>query len=163
MELAKGEFLAFLDADDLWEPGKLSVQMKYLNEHPECLVCLTKLRFFLEPGFSVPKTFNEGFINQEVDGYFLQTMLCRRQVFDLVGKFDPDFAPSEDVDWFSRARDNNVFLAMAPEVMLRKRIHDMNISLGPNRKPENLLRIFKRSVERKRLWMQKTKEASREG
>jgi len=41
MRRAGGKFLAFLDSDDEWLPGKLELQLAYLRDHPECAVCAT--------------------------------------------------------------------------------------------------------------------------
>lgn len=36
---AQGDYLAFLDSDDLWLPRKLSTQMRFIHEHPEVQIC----------------------------------------------------------------------------------------------------------------------------
>lgn len=38
LDEAKGELIAFLDADDVWLPGKISAQVEYLRQHPETAV-----------------------------------------------------------------------------------------------------------------------------
>src|ERR1044072_1619841 len=45
---SRGEFLAFLDQDDLWTPEKLRLQIGYLLTHPELGYTLTQQKFFLD-------------------------------------------------------------------------------------------------------------------
>lgn len=154
INLARGELLAFLDADDLWLPGKLNIQVRYLMDHSQCPGCLTRIKYFLEPGFSLPKTFKKELLDEELDGYLIQTLVCRRNIFDVVGKFDANLPSAEDTDWFIRAKDRNVLLAMMPEVLLYKRIHGTNITLDVNLIQQNFFKALKKSVERKKLLMQ---------
>ncbi len=45
MEKASGEFLAFLDSDDVWEPRKLERQVDMMRRQPELVFCYTDTRF----------------------------------------------------------------------------------------------------------------------
>ncbi len=47
---AQGEFLAFLDADDMWVPQKLSVQVSYLTQHPDVGFVYAYRRMIIEEG-----------------------------------------------------------------------------------------------------------------
>jgi hypothetical protein len=59
-------------------------------------------------------------------------------------------ALAEDVDWFARAADGHVPMAVVPEVLLRKRVHDTNASSDAQTSNRELLKALKRSIERKK-------------
>ncbi|NOQ85501.1 MAG: glycosyltransferase, partial [Deltaproteobacteria bacterium] len=39
---AQGDYISFLDSDDLWLKDKLYLQMKFMESHPEALICYTE-------------------------------------------------------------------------------------------------------------------------
>lgn len=81
----------------------------------------------------------------------METLVVRKTLFEEIGKLNPEFSPADDVDWFARAKDRNIPMAVIPEVLLYKRIHDANTSLyDPKLNNQLLLRILKQSVERQR-------------
>ncbi|MCZ6541357.1 MAG: glycosyltransferase family A protein, partial [Nitrospinae bacterium] len=41
IEMARGEWVCFLDSDDRWVPGKLQAQVEWMQAHPECPACYT--------------------------------------------------------------------------------------------------------------------------
>ena len=41
IQSARGDLIAFLDSDDLWQPGKLACQFEFFQNHPEALICQT--------------------------------------------------------------------------------------------------------------------------
>jgi glycosyltransferase involved in cell wall biosynthesis len=51
---ARGDLIGFLDQDDLWVPEKLTVQSRYLGQHPEVGIVLSRLRNFVEAGETRP-------------------------------------------------------------------------------------------------------------
>jgi len=150
IEVTRGDMLAFLSADDLWTPDKLSAQVGFLRPRPQVQYVTARLRFFLEPGCAAPPAFKRDLLEGDHVGHIMETLLARRSVFDLVGRFDSRLSTAEDVDWFSRAHDLGVRTAVVERVLLHKRVHDANLSLTDAASNRNLLEVVRRSLARKR-------------
>ena len=76
--------------------------------------------------------------------------LCRREVFDRVGLFNPALRLSEDVDWFMRARERGLNLQVVDAVTLWYRQHEDNVTRGKSIVDLRLLEVLHRSLERRR-------------
>jgi glycosyltransferase involved in cell wall biosynthesis len=154
IEAAKGELIAFQASDDLWSPEKLSVQVGYMLSHPEVQYSIGRVKFFLEPGFPSPPGFRRELLKGDHVGRILETLLVRKTLFERIGGFDPDIEISMDVDWYARARDNHIPMAVIPQVMLYRRVHNANKSLTTGVHDRNfnaeMIKIFRRSIDRKK-------------
>lgn len=152
IETSSGEYVAFLSHDDLWTPDKLSLQAGYLTENPDVQYTIARVRLFLEPGCSFPSSLREDLLEGDRPAWIMETLVARRQVFDQVGMLDPQVSPADDTDWFARANDLGVSMAVIDQVLLLKRIHDKNTSLTSAEYMRNLFIVLRRSSARKRQW-----------
>lgn len=150
IQIARGEFLAFLDQDDLWTPEKLKVQVDHLLNNPELGYTLTQLQFFLEPGTTLPPWFKKELLTTVHPGWVVGTLVVRRTVFDQVGDFATEYSAANDSDWFFRAKAAEIPMVVVPELLLRKRIHEANDSGRAKEILSELLRVVKTSLDRQR-------------
>lgn len=149
--LARCGFVLFISHDDHWLPEKLERQVAFMHAHPQVQYTVTYVQHVLHDGASPPAGFRTELLDGPVPGFIMETMMARREVFARVGPFDPSFAIGEDTDWFARARDARVPMAVLPETLVIKRVHDTNASLSHPQTSALLLRAMRRSVERKRV------------
>jgi hypothetical protein len=66
-------------------------------------------------------------------------LLIARKLFEVVGDFDERLRSAEDVDWFMRAEASGLERRTVDRVLVRKRLHDSNVSLNT---PGNALRLM---------------------
>lgn len=145
---ARGEFFAFLDADDIWLPKKLSIQISYLLEHPQVGYVIARMHSILETGIEWPAQWNREHFMQDLPIFSLCTLLVRKVILEQVGMFDQQLSTAEDIDWFARANHLNVPMAVIDSVMLHRRIHDKNISVNTAGSIKNLFTVLRRSAAR---------------
>ena len=145
---SSGELIAFLDADDLWAHNKLSVQVDCLLMHPNIGYILGRQQNFLELGIDKPYWLRKEHLLNDHLG-FLPTSLIRRDIFDKVGLFNPNYKISEDMEWFSRVKDASIPMMVVPEIVLYRRIHDTNLSYQLKASGSTVLRALRASVHRK--------------
>lgn len=150
IEAARGEFYAFLDQDDLWKPEKLELQIEYLQSHPEIGYTLTQQQFFLEPGATLPPWFRKDLLAAVHTGWVLGTLVVRRTTFEQVGNFATGYSAANDSDWFFRAKAAEIPMAVVPELLLLKRIHEANDSARAKEVLSELLKVVKSSLDRQR-------------
>lgn len=116
-----GALLAFLDADDVWPANKLELQVRALENDPG-----------LDMVFGHYVSFGEGGeLSAERDaqpGYSLGTMLIRRARFLDVGPLATRWRVGEFIEWYARAEDAGLRHAMLPEMLLRRRVHETNMT-----------------------------------
>ncbi len=147
---ASGSFVAFLDADDLWAPEKLTRQLERFTATPDLGVVFTHLENFYSPD-AAPAARPQEDAFRPLPGYSSVTMMARRELFSSVGLLDSTLQHGNDRDWFCRASEAGVRMEMLPDVLVSRRLHATNRSaaLGNNSRAE-YLRILKASLDRRR-------------
>ena len=149
---ARGELLAFLDADDLWLPEKLARQHARFEARPELDLCVTHLQNFWEPEMAEEERRHRGGrLARPIAAYVSPTILARRTAFDRVGPFDPAIEAGWDLRWFTRARELTLCIEMLPEVLVHRRLHASNISrTQAKRSVDAHMRFIKQYLDGKR-------------
>lgn len=156
---AKGEFIAFIDADDLWISDKLSVQIDLLVNNPHFAGNMVQYRNFLELGINPPNGLGKDFFDKIHIGYIPSTLVVRKTVFQKIGLFNFNYRYHEDFDWFVRVKDAGLSMPVIDKVLVNKRYHDINLSYQGLKDRTYLTKIFKESLERKRKFTVVKKES----
>lgn len=110
IELSSGEYIAFLDHDDIWLPDKLKKQLALFDKHPalglvysDCYVYNVNNKIKLKHS-DLTKLFRGNVIDELFVGDFipLLTATIPRRVVDSIGVFDRKYRIAEDYDYFIR-------------------------------------------------------------
>jgi glycosyltransferase involved in cell wall biosynthesis len=126
LRAAAGEWIAFLDDDDVWPDDKLTQQGAYLTNHPEIEMVSGKIGWFHAWGSNhLPIPSEQDNIIVHVN---LGAHLLRRTLLERVGFLDETLMFSEDVDWILRLIDEDHPFAILPLVTLWYRRHPSSMT-----------------------------------
>lgn len=125
---AKGEFITFLDADDLWTPDKLELQLAALQQNPEAAVAYSWTCNMDEkgenfyPGHQV--NFEGNVYPKLLLGNFISSgsnIMIRQKAIASVGEFDPTLKSCEDWDFYLRLAASWQFVVVPkPQILYRQ-------------------------------------------
>ncbi|RYG26125.1 MAG: glycosyltransferase family 2 protein, partial [Burkholderiales bacterium] len=121
IQAARGDWIAFVDADDLWLPGKLAAQFAAMAQYPDCLMSYTAWQIWPSveaepsPQWLRDLQTHAGELHrwQGATGWlypellldcvvWTSTVLVHRQVLDQTGPFDTSLRIGEDYDLWLR-------------------------------------------------------------
>jgi len=146
---ASGDFIAFVDADDLWPERNLQLLMAEFEKDPAMDVARGYAQLF--------KNMDDGRVEylgnpKESFSDYIGAALYRRSAFHKVGQFDPVLKFGEDADWYNRARELKVNVKRLDIVTLLVRRHGMNMTEGKTMLELNALKVFKKALDRSRTF-----------
>jgi glycosyltransferase involved in cell wall biosynthesis len=150
--LATGEFVAFLEQDDLWLPHKTARQLLEFVADPALGYCVGHIQNFWVPELDrEARRYQDHPVMRPVPGYVVQTLMVRRELFDRVGRFDETLRFAFAGDWFLRASESGAVGALVPDLLTRRRLHDKNFSrLNRADSRDQFLHVLKAALDRRR-------------
>jgi glycosyltransferase involved in cell wall biosynthesis len=149
IEESRGELLAFLDHDDVWEPDKLAVQLAVL-EDPAIDAVFGHLRYFVSPEVDAETAARIVCPPEPRAALLPGTLLTRREAFVRIGRFAAWSQASEFLEWLLRADELGLRRVTVPEVVLRRRLHATNFHVLNPRAREDYARTLKSALDRRR-------------
>ena len=154
IEVARGELVAFLDDDDLWEPDKLSRQVELLDRGGLDLVYSDR-RFRFSDGSASGTIVTPAPVSPErlldlvIEGNFpcVCTLLTKRAVLQRVGGFDETLVTGEDLDlWLRLGSVARAGKVPEPLVVIRRRPGSLSDRSGSPLAFRNAIRVLERSL-----------------
>jgi glycosyltransferase involved in cell wall biosynthesis len=155
---ASGENIAFIDQDDLWEPGKLSKQLRVFRQQPETdLVFNDLIKIGASGNRRHPKDRNQvalglndrnllaGLLRKNV--LMPSAVMIRRESFIRAGGFDEDFRTCGDYELWLRMAALGMKFRYVPEPLTLYRIHDRNTSKNTKTMHEDRLKAVRKTLD----------------
>ena len=151
--LASGDAIAFVDQDDIQCAERFARQIDALQADPRLgLVVCAQQNFLSETIVRPPAWCDPRILAVPQHGFGTNTLLLRREVFFRVGPFDPEKVPMDDSDWLLRALDGGERYLHIDAALVRRRIHDANLSARrfTPRGTQLMARTLHESLQRRR-------------
>lgn len=136
LQLARGELITFLDADDMWAAPKLRTQLA------------------LMPGYDVVVGYSRLLTKDKRPFLFLNLAagLFRREAFNTIGGFAATLDTADDLDWFFRVRESDLRLFVHNDIVLYHRRHADNMTkCKAQQNQRELLQMLHKSLTRRRI------------
>lgn len=148
---ASGEFIAFLDHDDLWTPNKLESQLKALQENPQAGVAYSWTDYIDESGQFL-RSGNRIAVTGDVYGKLLvrnflengSNPLIRRQALIELGGFERTLSPADDWEMYLRLASRYHFVAV-PSTQILYRVSANSMSCNVSKLEAASLQVIERA------------------
>jgi glycosyltransferase involved in cell wall biosynthesis len=148
--LATGDYLAFLDADDLWVADKLARQYAAFQADPDLDLVFGQVCQFHDRTTADPLAARPPAPAELQPGYLPSALLLPRATFLRVGLFETNWRMGEFTSWYLRAQEAGLRVAMLPELVAWRRLHQTNNGLQQRQSINDYVRILKASLDRRR-------------
>ncbi|HWE02303.1 MAG TPA: glycosyltransferase [Tepidisphaeraceae bacterium] len=163
LAVARGEFIARMDADDLADPTRFELQIEHMRAHPECVAVGCHVINMdgngVEMNFSPPYVTHEQITHCLWDGNSSALphygAFMRRSVLASIGNYREQFRTAQDLDLFLRMSDVGK-LANVPKYLMRYRVHEGSVgSKRADEQARNAREILRQAYERRGLKLPK--------
>lgn len=166
LALAQGEYIAFLDHDDLWTPEKLELQLKALQENPQAAIAYSWTNLIDKSGNFIRECsrskVNGNAYAKLLSGNFLHTAsnpLIRKEALVNIGGFDETFFGPEDWDLFLRLSTKYEFVVV-PIAQVLFRLSGSSASTNIARQEAESLKLIERAFSQAPQSLQNLKKYS---
>lgn len=147
LAVAKGEYVARMDADDISLPERFEKQVTYLDGNKDIAVLGTNVESFNALGTISAGWSAQDPLQTKVDMLFAcgmahPSVMMRTDVIRALGGYDVEFNGLEDYELWCRVLENHQITTL-PDVLLRYRIHGSQVTQNPSERYLELLRTLK--------------------
>jgi len=153
LSLAKGYYIARMDADDIAAPNRLALQVKFMQENPEITISGAFLKIIESPEmvWQVPLKHDEIKVRMLFEScLYHPTVIFKKDEISREGGYDPSYVGVEDYDLWQRLLTlPTVRLANIPELLISYRSYigqDRNIYKAKQRSLANEIRVRQLSL-----------------
>jgi glycosyltransferase involved in cell wall biosynthesis len=145
-----GEFLSFLDHDDLWDPAKIQGQIECFRADPQLDLVFGHIQNFFSPELTEEDRKRLPVPLHPLPGLLQGAMLAKRDSFMAVGPFSEERDMGDFLDWYGRAMILNCRVYMQPATVLHRRIHTTNFQRTHGHLRKQYLPALKQLLDRRR-------------
>jgi glycosyltransferase involved in cell wall biosynthesis len=144
LSVAKGDLIAFLDADDVWHSEKLKRQIPIMQDRPTIDLCFTYYENFWMPELADEQRRYQGnSMSQPQTAWSISTLVIRRTAFDRFGNFHDGTRGIENTTWFLRAAGQGAVVEILPEILMYRRFNAESFTRDRTRLVNNFFPILK--------------------
>ncbi|MEI7474331.1 MAG: glycosyltransferase [bacterium] len=150
--LSQGDYIAFIDSDDLWFHKKLELQLHALKQNPKAGLSFGWVKYIDENNRTIGRKeykINNDYYKNLILGNYVDNgsvPLIKKECFNKIGYFNPNLFVSEDWDiWIRIAREYD--LVGVNDYLVQYRIYSISLSKNYKKMLESLLNILDREFK----------------